>query len=464
LQRDVRRTAAGTEEKLIVAGTVEKVDTGQADDLLQGQADDFQLDHEHGPGGHHHHKVHPIDITTGTCFVGFIVILMTSLFMVNNSDPDISSAAFHMISQTASIFSAVLGYKILCMWLDHFLDTAMSECFARLILLVALILVVFVDVAELEDKESLAAVATMGGHLIGYAALELFGSIQRMRPFCLHPGPATVTLSIFFYVCMKVTQAIAGTTITRAVDDEKDAEFKMKIFKECEDDAFCFAVGFLFSQCAKMDVLGYFPPIHGNPKGHTQHDVNRLIVWTCLFLLGSMSLTPLQTVAGKRRYANAARFIFILAHTTYMAAAWMLVFTGEWQWFLLVHNESTSSGIMVMTFNITMIGFGLIFVLDFCADHVEMFPPESFRSVIVVIATAVGLTWEKAFHEAEHSISSLSEAPKRSRTLMVGFILSIVVPAWRYHILPNAMAHHLACVEESEESAEEEEKPGARKD
>jgi hypothetical protein len=329
----------------------------------------------------------------------------------------------------------------------------------RALFWLALLMAVFVRVARSDSKEPMIATGVLGGHIVGYAALETFGSVQRQAPFIEHVIPTVVACVFVYYIVLKVTLWLADHLVHGS--GEETREKKIKTIDECEEDAFSFCNGFLISQASKFHVLGFMPLLHGQPEGHSQPECTMLFGFVGLYSAAVCVLAPLQEFAYARGVSNTARLLFLAQHTAGMAAAWLLVFAGEWQWFAAVETPSLSSGIMLVTFVNTMVSFGLVVALDFVAG-MEWVRPASVRALVAIIATTVGLSWEKAFHEADVALTSgLSPtAAARCRLLLIVGMLLIVLQGWRYYILPQAIQYEEKCEENRKAEGSQAEEDG----
>ncbi|CAK0847579.1 unnamed protein product [Prorocentrum cordatum] len=331
----------------------------------------------------------------------------------------------------------------------------------RALFWLALLIAVFVRIARSDSKEPMIAAGVLGGHVVGYAALETFGSVQRQAPFVEHVIPTVVASVSLYYLVLKATLWVADHLVHGSGEDTR--EQKIKAIDECEEDAFSFCNGFLISQVSKFYVLGFMPVLHGEPEGHSQQECDMLFGFVGLFSMIVCVLAALQELAHASGLPSTARLLFLAQHTAGMAAAWMLVFAGEWQWFAAVETPSLSSGIMLVTFVSTMVSFGLVVVLDFVAGR-GWVRPASVRALIAIIATAVGLSWEKAFHEADQALTS-GLSPKtatKCKLLLIVVVLLIVLQGWRYYVLPQAIEYEEKCEEKRKaeaSQAEEGQKP-----
>ncbi|CAK0886614.1 unnamed protein product [Prorocentrum cordatum] len=401
----------------------------------------------HQGTGAHHHAYSVVDIAVGVCFVGFVLVMTLTLLLANHSDDDVRAAAYFMVSQTVSIFCAVtidgvMGEEIISRVKvkgDFWTGVVLRALYG-----LSLVVTVFVRVARTESKVPMMATGVLGGHLVGYAALQVFGPLQ--RHFDKHAITTIVVCVSLYYIILRAMLWCFEFLIQ---DSGEARELKIKTIHECKEDAFAFCNGFLLAQASKFYILGFIPEMHCQPQGRSQQEITKLFCVVGLYSLIVCVLAPLK---------KFAHVISLAQRTAGMAAAWLLVFAGEWQLFREAETPSYASGIMLVTFANTMVGYALVVSLDFVADR-KWIRPSSVRAVISLVAAMVGISWEKAFHEADHAVASGLDSKYRwrFRSLLDVAIVLIVLQGWRWLILPRAIEYEEASEEKHEKEEEEEE-------
>ncbi|CAE8632098.1 unnamed protein product, partial [Polarella glacialis] len=108
---------------------------------------------------------------------------------------------------------------------------------------------------------------------------------------------------------------------------------------------------------------------------------------------------------------------------------------------------------------VTVLSFAIIFILDKLADagHGGAKANDAIRSTVVALGILIGFSWEKCFDTAVDNTaeSGLIVFPPAITKLLLAIVLAaIVVPAWRWYILP--VVKELGGFEEEEEEEEEE--------
>jgi len=163
-----------------------------------------------------------------------------------------------------------------------------------------------------------------------------------------------------------------------------------------------------------------------------------------------------------------------------MCFAWCIFYSSDW--FVSGNFFPTRHGMMkeiCLSLFVTLIALAMIFILDVIADlkatgkEVDL----AVRGVIKAIAILIGFSWEKAFDVAVEDLSrgllptettttpmptsppattEPAEEPADWRLLVAKLILAVmlagvVVPAWRWYILPTILEYEEAEKEHQEE-------------
>lgn len=386
--------------------------------------------------------------------LGAITFIMSLFYLVNHSDKDIRRAAYNMIQNTISIFCAVLSYSSIT---TYFFGHEIFVWEAYLIFLV-LFVAIHSLLPQLHSHESLEGASIMGGHLVGFAAADAFGALQRRPPFStnmllvLLPVLTTIlNMSLLDRAVKKLGKLFRRILRGRqhlTQEEREETHQLIEARENFEDDSLAFCVGYLLCQSAKYWSCGEMEHIHGTPTRKTQGDAWKLIAWSVLLLV-VLSVTSVLMKMSRTRGWHMSRRLGALQMMASMAAAWSLLYVGEWQWMILFPDESASRSLMMLALVGTFIAIAAIFVLDFLADY-EFAEPRSMRSIITCVSIAVGLSWEKAFHGAQHAVTASIPANRADQANLVISVLMVlaVLPAWRWYILPQAML----VVEETEDA------------
>lgn len=134
-----------------------------------------------------------------------------------------------------------------------------------------------------------------------------------------------------------------------------------------------------------------------------------------------------------------------------MCTAWSLHFAVDWFLTTNLDVEGAVSAV-VCAVVVTCLALGLIFVLDKLAD-MEFTDDEvdaALRALITSLGILIGFSWERSFDAAVGGLAeqrAFGLAPPVITLLLAIILASMVVPAWKWYILPTTLnykkeAHH----------------------
>jgi hypothetical protein len=392
-----------------------------------------------GPGGEadseEFREATPVDMALGGSLMAFLCFVMGVFYTVNSQDADIRKVANFSLSNTISIFAAVLAYGCLDIWLSKVYDSQtyftpkVGEILGRFITFFVLLVIVCMFIRAMNARLNMLFVRILGAHLVGFAAAEAFGTVQQEIPFGnnMFYDLCLAGICLIFLIVLEVvflTFALGGS---EELDEHRE---------EFSDDFFGFSVGFLLAQFAKMTVLGHLTPIHGQPKEHSKKEVGLLGLWMAAALVALVTASMIKEKNSARNSSKfAQRWSGLAQQLCLFFFAWIGMFATQWTWFLEFPGHTISFGRMVLALLGSIVAMGAIYVLD---GLVDLGAPKSLRTIINGFAVLIGLLWEQAFHEAIHSLSSGFVYPETCNTIMTVGIIILVLPAWRFYILPRA--------------------------
>lgn len=408
----------------------ESAEHGSEESQSHGESESAEHDSEehHGPAG-------DVEVAVGASLMGMIVFIMVVLYTVNSPVENVRQVTNQTISNTISIFVAVLSYSCFETCLEPlFLQSKAIELTVRFTSSVVLLFMVcgLMHMQICQTALNLKAVSIFGSHLVGCAAAEAFGCLQQLPPFgsqlLAAASIAGTALICFFLVHMLLTRAMHVPGNKLLEDETEDFEI----------ETYCFSVAFLLAQAAKMSALGHITPVDGQPKYHTQKEVACLFFWYGISLVCLAGAAVMHDTSSRTGWSkDVHRMFHFLQMLAAMTTAWISLFIGQWLWFLKFPEQTVAFGVMVLAFIGSGVAMAAIHVLDLASLYVA---PQSLQALIASIAVAVGLSWEKAFHHATHALASrVPEAPRAFVTMLTLVVAVVVLPAWRLFFLPQAV-------------------------
>lgn len=309
--------------------------------------------------------------------------------------------------------------------------------------------------------------AVLLGHTTGFASIGLFAQIQHVG---FQPGSylegwrmsqawSMVLLACgALYLLSQMTNFIRDR-VSKADDGFEDPYEDMwdDFTQETEDDVMGLTLSFLVVQCVRgMIVAGSsaLPNVEGEMDLTELHptwlQADLLMIVGFVFSFLSVLLKP-KRGRVTRSATIASDFIF----------SWCLLFGVETR--LAASNlfKEEESGMVLLAIIISVLSFVGIWLLDQIADTKMLGDTVSkhIRSKIVALGILIGFSWEKCFDIAVSNVATVVEDelkyPAAVTKMFLALLLAgIVVPAWRWFILPTVQ--ELGGFEEGEEAENEE--------
>lgn len=126
-----------------------------------------------------------------------------------------------------------------------------------------------------------------------------------------------------------------------------------------------------------------------------------------------------------------------------MGNAWAIFFASQQLCSTLYLGSDETIPSVVLALSLSTLCFALIFVLDSVADRASVEGDERRVKIIKLIIKCMGLSigfaWEQCFDAAVGVLSSASPLPHLTKLALAVFCALLLIPAWRWYILP--MSH-----------------------
>ncbi|CAJ1329413.1 unnamed protein product [Effrenium voratum] len=323
--------------------------------------------------------------------------------------------------------------------------------------------------------------STLLGHVTGFAAINAWGTLQQAVPRNLIWCSAVPALAVGGIYCIYQGTDYLRKTKTMADGDEDEFEALWgEEVAETEDDVLSLAVSFLVVQVLRFLITGNLPNTEGeDPEGMTHSTLSCELLLLAGLVFGCFDTARIvlrKFLSGKDQKEPEA---VLTTHSTHsfeldenhraaawfrdiaaMCTAWCLHFSVDWWLSSNLMGEGAVLSV-ICAVAVTGLALGLIFVLDkladmdFTDDEVDC----SLRALITSLGILIGFSWERSFDAA---VGGLAEnrvfgLPPPILTLILAIILaSMVMPAWKWYILPvveankeeshNRGDHHAASV------------------
>jgi hypothetical protein len=384
--------------------------------------------------------------------MGSVAWIMMVYYQVNSKDADIAKATWGILNDMLSIFVAVLIFACTKhVSVQYFgeedghsheppdLKTSLIALL-RLGLFFALVHGLLYYASKLEHALwSMRTVGIVGGHIIGFAAIDVFGGLLE-QPFS-HSLFCVVTLAGSILLFSGFLYLVSHKLLTKLGGGEEYHE----VASESQHDAACLCFGLLVSMCVRYAIAGHMPPIHGAPRDKSSMQVLALFTVTVVFGILVVVIGNLE--AARKSRGMAAHVMELAQLTCSMTMGWCMLFWGQWWFWNGTHGHGAGSGskmsarmLMAMIFSVGC--FVAIRIVDCFADRASRSTEKGLRQLLSTFGIVMGLTWEACFTEAIEGIAADYEGA--TATLVdFGFtftLSAVVLPAWALYILPKVMA------------------------
>mmetsp|Transcript_59833 Transcript_59833/g.110788 ORF Transcript_59833/g.110788 Transcript_59833/m.110788 type:complete len:644 (-) Transcript_59833:63-1994(-) len=434
----------------------------------------FGGESRHGPHGHVPTREEAgIRIALSLTMISMVAVTMGLFYLTNWPDPDIRRATWSVIASTLTIFCAIVAFnalKELTMGLlnepDEFFATEFSDepefsvLIHHVLRAVVLLVMLYGLLYSLRNNpRSLEVVAGIGAHIVGFALIEAFGTLQLRSPFIYNPMMSLVAVLLAASVIGAVV--FLGSSLRESqLNSTTDAPVK-HAFEEAENDYTGLTMGLLCCQVIKFLIVGHIAPIHGAPKGKTLAEVCMLAsagVGMAVVVIGvSAARTFVLNDQLSSSRSRIRRLCDIAERGASMALGWIMLYAGQWAFWTMTGGEGVAGGddmiagmLMLVVFGI--IGFALIFLVEYLADYGIIQRP-AMEALINGVGLSLALTWEitvdtsvQCMHTVipHHGVRFIDAA-------VDAFLCGIVIPAQVLYILPRAQESHNYFSEKSDE-------------
>jgi|ERR1740122_636631 len=303
----------------------------------------------------------------------------------------------------------------------------------------------------LKPDLQLAAWGLIGAHMIGFCAVEAFGSLQTMQP-----GPGWCIAVVFIAISTFVTMCVLCAYIRLVVvnRDSKICEGDLAFEHQCEHTEhrfIAFAIGFLISVVVRFLVIKELPALHAVPKDRTGEEIRLLFTFVVIFALFVIFISILEYKCNSNLDHLARRFFEILELTAAMTMGWCLCFLGKW--FFWYHTGGkgwngqgdVTGARLAMIVLFTVVSFFSIAVLDWMTSKWSSLE-HALEALIESFVLNVGLAYEglfmSAFDDVGYQYKNDSTRKVLATSTITLAVCAIVIPPWVLYILPHSMHVH----------------------
>eukprot|EP00931_Biecheleriopsis_adriatica_P106517 TRINITY_DN80954_c0_g1_i1.p1 TRINITY_DN80954_c0_g1~~TRINITY_DN80954_c0_g1_i1.p1 ORF type:complete len:669 (+),score=126.87 TRINITY_DN80954_c0_g1_i1:81-2087(+) len=308
-------------------------------------------------------------------------------------------------------------------------------------------------------------------HIAGFAAINAFGTLQQMEPFCKSVRGACLVVVIAGVGIVYISRLFSQHR-RRLVQFWKDQaslweESTSQLYDTCldiweeeaeepEDDVLSLTLSFLTVQAIRFWICGSLADKEGIDAWDvmTERSDGEISLLALVAIAFAVVTFILDIYAGTFFKDDGSddeepRLLVMSMATCNMAFAWCAYSCYKWfvasSYFSAVQEDRISLQVCLATF-VSSGSFIIIWVLDKLAD-LDWTGPATDHAIIQVIggnAILVGFAWEQCFDRAIEVIAFEDEVqsimPETvTKVVLAAACICIIVPAWRRWILPMVL-------------------------
>jgi len=448
-------------------------------------------------------EINGLNLGIAVMLLGSIGFMMATFYMVNHSDKDLRVMTWKVICATISIFVSVLIYQafddaIKAMFLEGAssiakMQVAFLHSFVWFLLLQLLLATVSraiswpcqnaaEDTPDDQRELDLKCWAVILGHITGFASISAWSQLQA------HLSGSVLILPIAFFALwalFRVTDIIREW-VSLADDGVKDKmeEAWDEATEETEDDVMALTLSFLVVQTIRFWIYGVLPDEEGNLEDSTLKPSLPQAFFALSIGIGIAMFSYFRTVYGS---SNHSRYSIWLRLVSDFSSCWLIMFSID-RIMTLANLGGGQYGVLgnvITACFLTFLSFTVMYFLDKEADKVEESmdlegkeTPQNvtalhgrkkvaMRATVLAIGVLIGFAWEKCFdvavnETAEKEAQAGIVPPSLVKVALALMLATLVVPAWRWYILPvvRELGGFDEEGEEDEEKGEEKDKEG----
>lgn len=437
-----------------VADPHPKHDPGHVDGAAHGDGPRKVDVAAHGDG-HHHDYTDPVTGLVSMMLFGCVSWVVSMFYFVNYPDEEIQHATWTTLSTMISIFAAVLLFSATTetlvdfagLVIHHHGEPSPGTLFWGWFRWIVLTLLHQIGFVYLKDSPyQLKVFANIGGHLVGFGAIDAFGVTLHISEFSNSCTACLMGVVLAMIVLMTKTLVIHWLRLKWFEEQEwSGKESWIEVCTESESESLGLSIGLFWSMLIRFSIAGTLPAVHGDPQYKNDHQV-WLLFASSLFLVPMVVWIAIVRDGLQEREANEKLLWFfeVIYETCQMAMGWTLLYWGYWyyyDWMMDKHGSGGKVGMrIIMAIMFSALSFMAIVWIDFVADRTANASVEKgMRSMLKTFALLMGLAWEATFTSAVKAIGHEFEGHEATFVIdgLVLTICAVVLPAWALYIFPK---------------------------
>lgn len=416
----------------------------------------------------------PVESAISVMLLGSIGFQMLLFYLVHWEDADIRRYSWRVISQTISIFCAVLLFQGFNGLVEEYIiheggemwevAVDMGQLVWWLTLMQVILAITSGAINELWGGEQpsmekveldVNSLAVLFAHVAGFSAINAWGSLQQ-SVFKSSPQMAMAAVPIGYCGLFVMYQGYHRIRDHISNSDDGEIDVYEKVWddetKESENDVAGLSLSFVTVQAIRFAIGGSLPNQEGiePPAIQASHGGSE---WKMLILCGvGFGIFGILMLNSERCLPSGAewrerleRVIEILNNYFTFGNAWCFFYGVKWALCATKFTNETALLHVVLSLVLSAAAFAAIFLLDKVMDNnllgeESQLAENAVEKLITGLAILIGFSWEQCFDTA---VTVISESQKKhcpevlSKLIMSIILIVVVFPAWRLYILPK---------------------------
>jgi len=370
--------------------------------------------------------------------LGSVAFVMTTFYLTNAYHVELRGCAWSMISAAVSIFCAVMSYNAVnavihaIFQLPPAEDPPSGADITSYVLQMALWWFLIITLFFISKKSPLhmKGYGTIGGHIMGFAAIAAFGNLAQTEQFRNSPW---MTLLIWLMYPFIVTLFIIPGKLVqnwlvksgRLSSTENDAWHDQS--QDTGTDFISMGLAFIMSMFIRFLVSGKIPSVEEMEDTHSTHEVATLLA-IGVGLVGAAGLV------AKAAHGKEGMSWDVLSTTTAILGGFCVLFGFHWHFYNSLGN--TLMGRLLIALCISTIS--IFWIIISWRLKVNGVSQSALDGAFTAVSLTVGLSWEKCFDKALDDLGDdIGDSGSASKTWIMVALVLIVFPAWMVYMLPK---------------------------
>jgi len=298
------------------------------------------------------------------------------------------------------------------------------------------------------NKLRLYAYGVIGGHILGFGAIDLFAVVANLEAFNTNPWRTLLVLLIYIVAVqvlvypLKKMFHILGHFCSGDDANAAQLDAAKEQAEDTSTDFFCMGASFLLAMFFRGIISGKVVEEEAESSKHSWQNVTYLALAGILFMgLSGVIRTVIHKLAQTNedfKQGHAGKLLNVLGTTSSLACAWCFLNSSQWN-VLVRFPHDHMIGNVVVAIEASLVFILAVYILAQVIKHVGADVKQTLKGEFTAVGLYLGLSWEHVFDVALEGIEPSFPEPHRGLQLGVFTLVLVlfVFPAWVVYIVPK---------------------------